>query len=123
MQCRLTEAEETIESLNTRVVALEKTKQKLSTELEDMQLEVERNRSLENSMLKRQKNFDKIVQELKSKADDLHHELDGTQKECRNYSTELFRYFELYFRGCCTSSVMSFNTKIGIVNNSFISLM
>ncbi len=54
MQARLGEAEETIESLNQKVVALEKMKQRLSTELEDMQLEVERAKSLANSMEKNQ---------------------------------------------------------------------
>lgn len=35
LQARLAEAEETIESLNQKVIALEKTKQRLSTEVED----------------------------------------------------------------------------------------
>ena len=84
MQARLGEAEETIESLNQKVVALEKSKQRLSTELEDMQLEVERAKSLASSMEKKQKHFDKIVAEWKSKVDALASELDNSQKECRN---------------------------------------
>jgi len=87
----LTEAEETIESLGQKVIALEKTKQRLSTELEDMQLEVERAQTLAAQLEKKQKYFDKIVAEWKQKVDELVGELDASQKECRNYSTELFR--------------------------------
>merc|ERR1712038_1815518 len=39
---RLLEAEETIESLNQKVASTEKTKHRLETELEDLQLEYER---------------------------------------------------------------------------------
>jgi myosin heavy chain 6/7 len=96
LQSRLSEAEETIESLNQKVVALEKSKQRLSTELEDMQLEVERAKSLASQIEKKQKYFDKIVGEWKTKTDDLALELDVSQKECRNYSTELFRLKSVY---------------------------
>lgn len=96
LQARLTEAEETIESLNQKVIALEKSKQRLATELEDMQLEVERAKSLANAMEKRAKAFDKTVSEWKQRVDDLAAELDNSQKECRNYSTELFRLRAVY---------------------------
>ncbi|KAL7303607.1 hypothetical protein TKK_0003759 [Trichogramma kaykai] len=91
LQCRLAEAEETIESLNQKVIALEKTKQRLATEVEDLQLEVDRCTAIANAAEKKQKAFDKIIGEWKLKVDDLAAELDASQKECRNYSTELFR--------------------------------
>ncbi|KAJ8679906.1 hypothetical protein QAD02_015693 [Eretmocerus hayati] len=91
LQCRLAEAEETIESLNQKVIALEKTKQRLATEVEDLQLEVDRATAIANAAEKKQKAFDKIIGEWKLKVDDLAAELDASQKECRNYSTELFR--------------------------------
>lgn len=91
LQARLAEAEETIESLNQKVLALEKTKQRLSTEVEDLQIEVDRATAIANAAEKKQKAFDKIIGEWKLKVDDLAAELDASQKECRNYSTELFR--------------------------------
>ncbi|XP_014212309.1 myosin heavy chain, muscle isoform X22 [Copidosoma floridanum] len=91
LQARLAEAEETIESLNQKVIALEKTKQRLATEVEDLQLEVDRATAIANAAEKKQKAFDKIIGEWKLKVDDLAAELDASQKECRNYSTELFR--------------------------------
>merc|ERR1712066_686112 len=42
LSARLTEAEETIDSLNQKVAAAEKTKHRLEAELEDLQLEYER---------------------------------------------------------------------------------
>lgn len=91
LQARLAEAEETIESLNQKVVALEKTKQRLATEVEDLQLEVDRANAIANAAEKKAKAIDKIIGEWKLKVDDLAAELDASQKECRNYSTELFR--------------------------------
>ncbi|XP_065215432.1 myosin heavy chain, muscle isoform X26 [Planococcus citri] len=91
LQARLAEAEETIESLNQKVIALEKTKQRLATEVEDLQLEVDRATAIANAAEKKAKAIDKIIGEWKLKVDDLAAELDASQKECRNYSTELFR--------------------------------
>ncbi|KFB49247.1 myosin heavy chain, isoform N [Anopheles sinensis] len=69
LQARLAEAEETIESLNQKCVALEKTKQRLATEVEDLQLEVDRASSIANAAEKKQKAFDKIIGEWKLKAE------------------------------------------------------
>ncbi|XP_054257732.1 myosin heavy chain, muscle isoform X7 [Macrosteles quadrilineatus] len=99
LQARLAEAEETIESLNQKVIALEKTKQRLSTEVEDLQLEVDRATAVANAAEKKAKAIDKIIGEWKLKVDDLAAELDASQKECRNYSTELFRLKGAYEEG------------------------
>merc|ERR1712152_119302 len=40
---------------------------------------------------KRGRNFDKVVNEWRLKAEDLHNEIVGSQAECRNYSSEYFR--------------------------------
>lgn len=78
---------------------MEKTKQRLSTEVEDLQLEVDRATAIANAAEKKQKAFDKIIGEWKLKVDDLAAELDASQKECRNYSTELFRLKGAYEEG------------------------
>ena len=57
---RLAEAEETIESLNQKVASTEKTKHRLETELEDLQLEYERVHASAIITEKRGKNFDKV---------------------------------------------------------------
>ena len=57
---RVTEAEETIETLNQKIVSTEKTKHRLETELEDLQLEYERVHAAAVITEKRGKNFDKV---------------------------------------------------------------
>ena len=58
---RLSEAEETIESLNQKVASTEKTKHRLETELEDLQLEYERVHAAAVISEKRGRNFDKVI--------------------------------------------------------------
>merc|ERR1739844_618583 len=91
LTARLGEAEETIETLNQKVAGTEKTKHRLETELEDIQLEYERVHAAAIITERRGKNFDKVVGEWKAKADDIAAEVDASQKECRNYNSELFR--------------------------------
>jgi chromosome segregation ATPase len=91
LSARLNEAEETIDTLNQKVASTEKTKHRLETELEDLQLEYERVHAAAIITERRGKNFDKVVSEWKAKADDIATEVDASQKECRNYNSELFR--------------------------------
>merc|ERR1712020_586575 len=91
LSARLTEAEETIESLNQKVASTEKTKHRLETELEDLQLEYERVHAAAVVTEKRGRNFDKVVDEWKAKVEDLGQEVEASQRECRNYNSEVFR--------------------------------
>merc|ERR1712241_929293 len=61
----------------------------MSTNLDQAQI-------LNNSMEKKAKQFDKIVQEWKRKVDSLGMDLDVSQKETRNASSELFRVKSAY---------------------------
>merc|ERR1712021_134964 len=54
---------------------------------------------LNNLMEKKAKQFDKLVGEWKRKADGLAMDLDVTQKECRNASSELFKVKNAYEEG------------------------
>lgn len=60
ISARLAEAEETIESLNSKVASTEKTKHRLEAELEDLQLEYERVHAAAIITEKRGRNFDKV---------------------------------------------------------------
>merc|ERR1711884_380785 len=84
LNARLQEAEETIETLNQKVSSTEKTKHRLET-----QLEYERVHAAAVITEKRGRNFDKVVGEWKAKADDVATEIEASQKECRNYNSEL----------------------------------
>merc|ERR1712079_316938 len=88
---RLQEADETIDSLHNKVASTEKSKHRMDTELEDLQLEYERVNAAAIVAEKRAENFDKVVAEWKPKVGDLGNELEASQRECRNYNSEVFR--------------------------------
>merc|ERR1711981_187445 len=91
LSARLSEAEETIDTLNQKVASTEKTKHRLEAELEELQLEYERVHAAAIITEKRGRNFEKVIGEWKVKADDVATEIEASQKECRNYNSELFR--------------------------------
>merc|ERR1719333_1879167 len=91
LNSRVNEAEETIDSLNTKIAATEKSKHRLEAELEEISMEYERTHAAAVITEKRAHNFDKVVGEWKCKADDLMAELDACRSEARNYSSEVFR--------------------------------
>merc|ERR1712053_11528 len=74
-----------------KISILEKSKVRLSTELDDLTSECERHITNAGIIEKRGRNFDKVIGEWKCKADDLNHENEASQAECRNYSSEYFR--------------------------------
>merc|ERR1739844_103771 len=96
LQARLTEAESTIENLNSKLHQIEKAKQKLQAEIDEMSVSLDQAQVLNNNMDKKARQFDKIVQEWKHKVDGLAMDLDVAQKECRNASSELFRVKSAY---------------------------
>merc|ERR1719447_1273293 len=51
---------------------------------------------LNNEMDKKAKHFDRIVNEWKKKVDSLTMDLDVSQRDCRNASSELFRVKNAY---------------------------
>lgn len=57
---RLQDAEESIEAVNAKCASLEKTKQRLQAEVEDLMIDVERANALAASLDKKQRNFDKV---------------------------------------------------------------
>uniref|UniRef100_A0A183I3C9 Myosin motor domain-containing protein n=1 Tax=Onchocerca flexuosa TaxID=387005 RepID=A0A183I3C9_9BILA len=55
------------------------------------QMDVERANSYTSQLEKKQKGFDKVIDEWKKKTDDIATEVDNAQREARNVSTELFK--------------------------------
>merc|ERR1719334_20550 len=86
---RVSEAEETIDSLNTKIAATEKTKHRIEAELEDISMEYERTHAAAIITEKRAANFDKVLGEWKAKADDLMAELEACRTEGRNLADEI----------------------------------
>merc|ERR1712226_1820885 len=91
LQARIGEAEETVDSLQQKIANAEKSKGRMQSDLEEISMEYERTHAAAIITEKRGRNFDKVVGEWKSKADDVAAEVEASQKECRNYNSELFR--------------------------------
>merc|ERR1712156_438474 len=91
LSAALSEAEETIDGLNAKIAATEKSKGRMEVELEDLQLEYERVHAAAIITEKRGKTFDKVIGEWKAKHDDLVAEVDASNKEARNVNSDLFR--------------------------------
>merc|ERR1712126_610650 len=69
----------------------EKSKGRLGSDLDDISMEYERVHAAALITEKRAKNFDKVLGEWLSKANDVQAEVEASQNEGRNYSSELFR--------------------------------
>ena len=121
---RLQDAEEAIEATNAKCASLEKTKQRLLGEVEDLMIDVERANALAANLDKKQRNFDKVpsfltslkhtlisviqwhtamfslnlqvLAEWKQKYEESQSELEGVQKEARSLSTEMFKMKNSY---------------------------
>merc|ERR1719309_860804 len=96
LQARLTEAESTINSQGAKLNQAEKARGKLQAELEDMSANLDQAQVLNAAMERKAKQFDKVIGEWKGKVDSLSYDLDVSQKETRNASSELFRVKAAY---------------------------
>lgn len=95
MTSRVQELQEQLDQTHARIATVEKVRQRLQAELEDAQVDADRANQYAQQLEKKQKSFDKVIDEWKRKCDDLHIELESSQREARNLSTEV--KFKLYF--------------------------
>merc|ERR1739844_210666 len=91
LMSRISEAEETVESLSVKIANGEKSKGRMQSDLEELSMDYERTHAAAIITENRGKNFDKVIGEWKAKADDVSAEVEASQKECRNYNSELYR--------------------------------
>merc|ERR1711970_987296 len=91
LQAKIVENEELVDALQTKVANAEKSKVRLAADLDDMAMEYERVHAAALITEKRGKNSDKVLGEWQSKAADVAAEVEASQNEGRNYSSELFR--------------------------------
>merc|ERR1739844_510263 len=61
LQARLTEAESMIDNLNGRLAQIEKAKEKIKAEIDEMNVSLDQAQILNNSMERKARNFDKLV--------------------------------------------------------------
>ena len=77
------DAENKISELLYKCRSLDKSKQELQANLDDLQVEFDRASQNSSILEKRTRNFDKIILEWKSKADDLRIDLEECRKQQR----------------------------------------
>merc|ERR1712218_755992 len=85
-----------IDNLNGRLAQIEKAKEKIKAEIDEMNVSLDQAQILNNSMERKARNFDKLAVEWKRKVDGLGMDLDVAQKECRNASSDLFKVKAAY---------------------------
>ena len=83
--------QETVDFLQTRIANNEKSRNRLGAELEEISMEYERVHAAAMITEKRGRNYEKVLGEWQAKAGDVAAEVEASQTEGRNYSSELFR--------------------------------
>merc|ERR1711931_81146 len=91
LQARIVEAEENVDALQTKVANTEKSRARTAADLDEVAMEYERVHASALITEKRDKNFDKVLGEWQAKAADVAAEVEASQNEGRNYSSELYR--------------------------------
>merc|ERR1712223_1498481 len=91
LQAKIVENEELVDVLSTKVANVEKSKVRMMGDLEEISMEYERVHAAALITEKRGKNFDKVLGEWQAKAADVAAEVEASQNEGRNYSSELYR--------------------------------
>merc|ERR1712038_1382844 len=96
LAARLTEAEAAIDNLNAKLNQVEKAKGKIAAEISEMNSSLDQAQVLNAAMDRKAKQFDKVIGEWKGKVDRLSFDLDVSQKETRNASSDLFKIKSAY---------------------------
>ncbi|CAJ0583983.1 unnamed protein product, partial [Mesorhabditis spiculigera] len=82
------ELQDQLDACNAKIVALENARGRLSAEAESNRIEAEHHGQAVASLEKKQKAFDRVIDEWKRKVDDLYSELDCAQRDARTLSAE-----------------------------------
>merc|ERR1712202_62049 len=64
---------------------------RLTNDLEDLNVDLERSNATINALDKKQRNFDKELATWKQRVEEIQSELDASQRESRNYQTEVYK--------------------------------
>merc|ERR1739838_321635 len=96
LTARNTEAEATIDNLNAKLTQVEKAKGKIQGEINECTVNLDQAQVINAAMERKAKQFDKTITEMKGAVDRLSFDLDVSQKDTRNASSELFKVKSAY---------------------------
>ncbi|CAJ0585620.1 unnamed protein product, partial [Mesorhabditis spiculigera] len=88
---RIFELQDLLSAASQKISMLEKAKGRLMQETEEARSDVDRHLTVIAALEKKQKAFDKIVEDWKRKVDDVQKEIDATTRDSRSTSTEVFK--------------------------------
>jgi chromosome segregation ATPase len=91
LSAKLAEAEEQVEQALGKVASLEKTKQRLMCEMDDLSVDVDKAQASAQAMDKRQRQFDRLIEQWKEKCELAARELATSQMEARAFSAQVFK--------------------------------
>merc|ERR1739838_724594 len=96
LTARNTEAEATIDNLNAKLTQVEKAKGKIRGEINECTVNLDQAQVINAAMERKANQFDKTITEMKGMVDRLSSDLDVSQKDTRNASSELFKVKSAY---------------------------
>ncbi|KAL6728752.1 hypothetical protein Aduo_010491 [Ancylostoma duodenale] len=85
---KTSDLQDALDACHAKIVALENARSRLTAEADTNRLEAEHHAQAVASLEKKQKAFDKVIDEWKKKVDDLYLELDNAQRDSRQLSGE-----------------------------------
>ena len=97
LQTQMKDLEEQLSSTQTKYSSLEKTKSRIAGELEDVMLDLEKEKNATAAWEKKKKAIDQQINEWKAKFEAAQQELDASKAESRQYSTEVIISLPLPF--------------------------
>eukprot|EP00061_Rhincodon_typus_P002420 g17521.t1 len=83
--------EDKAEAAGSKCASLEKAKNRLQAEVEDLNAEMERSHAAAVALDRKQQSFDKILNEWRVKVEQSQAELEAAQGETREISTQLLK--------------------------------
>ncbi|GMT04726.1 hypothetical protein PENTCL1PPCAC_26900, partial [Pristionchus entomophagus] len=85
---KVVELQDALDAANAKIVQLENSKTRLASEADANRTEAEHHATAASTLEKKQKAFDKVIDEWKKKVDDLYIELDNAQRDSRSLAAD-----------------------------------
>jgi chromosome segregation ATPase len=89
---RILDGEAQLEAAVAKAIGLEKAKSRSQLEIEALTAEIDKLQAINNQHDKRQRQFDRLIEEWKRKVADVQTELDSVQKESRQHAADAYKF-------------------------------
>ena len=114
LSTRLGDVEEQLEGSTAKCSSLDKAKMRYQNEIDTITIELEKSNQAVAALEKKQKSFDKIVEENNAKIAAMTAEVDNTQKSARQKNAELFKLKANYEEAIDVLEAVKRDTKVNL---------